>query len=125
MVAQHQCCTMAAKGPRKLWKGKPSNPQNVSRAKEESCFWELFVPFALAYLTFNLNTNKKLANGVPVRYHSISSVEPETQTKFEQRLESAIVGQVITLLGPPDIINVELSPDFEDDDNKKRKREQR
>ena len=94
----------------------------MSRAKEESCFWELFVPCALAYLTFNLNTNKKLANGVPVRYHSISFVEPETQTKFEQRVESAIAGQVITLSGPPDIINVELFPDFEDDNNKMRKK---
>ena len=44
----------------KSWKGKPSNPQNVAMAKEESCFWELFVPFALGYLTFNLNTEKNL-----------------------------------------------------------------
>ena len=101
---------------------KPSNPQNVSKAKEESCFWELFVPFALGYFTFNLNTGKKLANGVPIRYHSLSFIEPEAQTNCEQCLKSSKSGEVITLSGPPDIINVELFPDFKDDDDKTRKK---
>ena len=106
----------------KSWKGKPSSPQNVAKAKEESCFWELFVPSALGYLTFNLNTRKKLANGVPIRYHSLSFLEPETQTNFEQNLECAKEGEVITLSRPPDIINVELFPDFKNDDHKARKK---
>ncbi|KAL7552147.1 hypothetical protein ACHAWF_015363 [Thalassiosira exigua] len=109
----------------KSWKGKPSNPANVARVMEESCFWELFVPMALAYLTFNLNTNKKMANGVPVRYHSMSFVDPEAQQRFEELLESAAPGGVITLQQPPDIINVELFPNRPgDDDNTRRKNEE-
>ena len=83
------------------------------------------MPFALGYLTFNLNTGKKLANGVPIRYHSLSFIEPEAQKKFEQCLESAKAGEVITLSGPPNIINVELFPDFKDDDDKIHKKKQR
>ena len=80
---------------------------------------------ALGYLTFNLNTRKKLANGVPIRYHSLSFLEPEAQTNFEQNLECAREGEVITLSRPPDIINVELFPDFENDDHKARKKTKR
>ena len=39
---------------------------------EECCFWEMYEPEALGYLTFSLNTMKGLANGIPIRYHSIS-----------------------------------------------------
>jgi hypothetical protein len=117
--------TNVVRWPRKIqnWKGKPSNPLNVFRAKEqESCFWELFVPEALAYLTFNLNVDKGLANGVEVKYDSISFQKKEDQIKFESQLAEAHPGEVISLTVPPDFINVELFPDFSDDDEKTRKK---
>jgi hypothetical protein len=117
--------TNVVRWPRKIqnWKGKPSNPLNVIRAKEqESCFWELFVPEALAYLTFNLNVDKGLANGVEVKYDSISFQKKEDQMKFESQFAEAHPGEVISLTVPPDFINVELFPDFPDDDDKTRKK---
>ena len=104
----------------KTWKGKPRDPRNVARAKEESCFWELFVPSALAYLTFNLNMYKGLANGLPVKYHSISFYDREDQERFEEILQTTPPGETVTLQHPPDIINVELFPDFPGDSDKER-----
>ena len=104
----------------KTWKGKPRTLSNEARAKQDSCFWELFVPAALAYITFNLNTAKGIANGLPVKYHSISFDNYEDQLQFETMLAEAGPGDTITLAKPPDIINVELFPDFEGDDEKTR-----
>ena len=58
----------------KTWKGKPRSPENVKRAMEESCFWEMYVPEALGYLTFNINTNKGLANGIPINRYPAKSL---------------------------------------------------
>ena len=102
----------------KTWKGKPRSPENVKRAMEESCFWEMYVPEALGYLTFNINTNKRLANGIPIKYHSVSFGDPDRLDNFERRLDGAAPGEVITLDRPPDVMNVELFPDLkEDSDN--------
>ena len=102
----------------KSWRGKPRNPMNVARAKQESCFWELFVPDALAYLTFNLNGLKRLVNGTPVKYHSVSFLDRNDQDKIEEQISQADPGDVITLLGPPDFVNVEIFPDFPGDSDK-------
>ena len=102
----------------KSWKGKPKSPANEARAKQESCFWELFIPDALAYLTFNLNMMKGLANGVPVKYHSISFTKKQDQQKFEHILKRSTPGEMVTIESPPDIINVEMFPDFPGDDTK-------
>ena len=113
--------TSVIRWPRRIrnWKGKPSNPSNVERAKaQEGCFWELFVPQALAYLTSNLKVDKGLANGVTVKYDSISFSNLEDQDNFENLLSEAVPGTIITLEGPPDYINVELFPDFDGDDEK-------
>ena len=100
----------------KTWKGKPMNPLNVSRAKEDSCFWEVFVPTALAYLTVNLNMIKGLANGVPVKYHSLSFSDKDAHTTFQKMVESAEPGDTITLTQAPDFINIEIFPNFLDND---------
>ncbi|KAL7549421.1 hypothetical protein ACHAWF_014405, partial [Thalassiosira exigua] len=104
----------------KTWKGKPIGESNVEQAMTESCFWELFVPGAMAFLTSNLNTNRKLANGVPVRYHSMSFVKPESQQRLDDLLEFAAPGEVVTFQEPPDMINVELFQNFPDGDDKAR-----
>ena len=85
---------------------------------EESCFWEMYVPEALGYLTFDINTNKRLANGIPIKYHSISFGDADRLDNFERRLHGTAPGEVIILDRPPDVINVELFPDLkEDSDN--------
>ena len=90
------------------WKGKPVTPANEARAnaKQESCFWEIFVPGALAYLTFNLNTMKGLANGVPVKYHSISFDSEDEMRCYKQLVQEAEPGETITIASPPSMINV-------------------
>lgn len=102
------------------WKGKPVTPANEARAKQESCFWEIFVPGALAYITFNLNMMKGIANGVPVKYHSVSFDSEEKRKIFDELVREAEPGETITLPEPPDIINVEMFPDFEGDNEKTR-----
>ena len=82
---------------------------------EECCFWEIYVPEALGYLTFNLNTMKGLANGIPIRYHSISFEDEDRLENFKRRLDGAAAGEVITLDRPPDVMNVELFPDLKED----------
>ena len=84
---------------------------------EESCFWEMYVPEALGYLTFNINTNKGLANGIPIKYHSVSFGDADRLDNFERRLDGAAPGEVITLDRPPDVMNVELFPDLKEDSN--------
>jgi hypothetical protein len=117
--------TQIIRWPRKekKWMGKPMNPLNILRAKEqECCFWELFVPGALGYLTQNLKIDKGLANGVPVKYESVSFLNIEDEVAFEHQVAAALPGDVITLKGPPDFINVELFADFHDDNEKTRKK---
>ena len=107
------------------WRGKPSIPDNEKRLiDQESCFWELFIPEALAYLTCNLNVDKGLANGVAVKYDSMSFSAEEDREKLENLLSTASPGETITLDKPPDYINVELFPDFDWDDEKIKQKNQ-
>ena len=85
---------------------------------EESCFWEMYVPEALDYLTFNINTNKGLANGIPIKYHSVLFEDEVCLENFERRLDGAAPGEVITLGRPPDVMNVELFPDLKEDSDR-------
>ena len=57
---------------------------------EESCFLEMYVPEALGYLSVNINTNKRLANGIPIKYNSISFGDADRLDNFERRLEMQI-----------------------------------
>ena len=117
--------TNVIKWPRRerKWDAKPRNPFHLNRVKQqESCFWELFVAGSIAYLTFNLIIEKGLANGVPVRYDSISFVDDKRRTDFEDRLRNTPPGEEIILTSPPDFINVELFPDLDGDNINAKKR---
>ena len=78
----------------------------------------MYVPEALGYLTFNINTNKRLANGIPIKYHSVSFGDADCLDNFKRRLDGAAPGEVITLDRPPDVMNVELFPDLKEDSDK-------
>ena len=97
------------------WKGKPKEFDNVKRAQKESCFWELFVPGAPAYITVNLSIEKRIANGLPVEYHSISFLDKNFEFEVFETIRCCEHGSVITIEHPPDFINVELFPDIHGD----------
>ena len=105
----------------RTWRGKPKSDQNLARVLAEACFWELFVPGALAFLTFNLNTDLGLANGTKIKYHSVSFSNERDREEFQRKVQEAAIGEVIDLNKPPDIVNVELFPDTPDDDAKGRR----
>ena len=48
--------------------------------------------------------------------------EDQDQLAFEHLVADALPGDVLTLKGPPDFINVELFADFHDDNEKTRKK---
>ena len=69
-----------------FWKGKPKKLENA--VMEEDCFYELFVPGAgagaVGYLSENINTYIGLANGVKIKYHSLSFETSEEDEVFNE-----------------------------------------
>ena len=53
-------------------------------AMGEYCFYELFVPGAVGYLSENINTYIGLANGVKIKYHSLSFGTSEEDEVFNE-----------------------------------------
>ena len=102
------------------WKGKPKNPENVLKAMEEDCFYELFVPGAAGYITENLNTDIGLANGVEIKYHSLSFGTLEEDETFNDEFANSDA-LIMTLDKPPDAVNVELYADFPGDSAAKKR----
>lgn len=91
------------------WKGKPRTFKATAHAMENSCFWELFIPGAKAYLnTYGINADNGLANGTEVRYHSLSFQCKEDEHKLQAKLLRARPGETITIADAPSAINVEL-----------------
>ena len=78
----------------------------------------MYVPEARGHLTFNINTMKGLANGIPIWYHSVSFEDEYHLENLERRLVGAAPGEVITLDRPPNVVNVELFPHLKDDGDK-------
>ncbi len=99
----------------KRWKGRPQTSENIARAMNESCFHEMFVPGAPGFLTHNINTDIGLANGVEIKYHSISFEDEEDEAEFDDMVQNTPVGGTIELSKRPSSINVELFADFEGD----------
>ena len=75
----------------------------------------MFVPGAPAYITFNLSIEKKIANGLPVEYHSVSFLDKDFDSEVFTTISCCDHGSVITIERPPDFINVELFPDIHGD----------
>ena len=108
------------------WKGKPKDPNHVTIAMEDNCFYEMFVPGAAGYITENINTDIGLANGVEIKYHSLSFDTKDKERIFNEEFESD-GSLVMTLDEPPSAINVELFADFpgDSDDKKKQNKQKR
>jgi len=108
------------------WKGKPRDPNHEAIAMKDNCFYEMFVPGAAGYITENINTDIGLANGVEIKYHSLSFATEDKERIFNEEFESD-GSLVMTLDEPPSAINVELFADFpgDSDDKKKENRKKR
>jgi hypothetical protein len=79
----------------------------------DSCFWETFVPHADGFLNSNINNHLGLANGTPIKYHSMTfSLEHELQLVFEPTRKKPL-GSVIILDGPPLAIHISLPKTFD------------
>lgn len=89
---------------------------------QESCFYEMFVPGAPGYLNHNINTDIGLANGVEIKYHSLSFEYLEDEAEFDDMVKCTPIGDTIELSKPPSSINVELFADFEGDSNEQKKK---
>ena len=108
----------------KKWKGKPGNQNHEAMAMQEDCFYEMFVPGAAGYITQNINTDIGLANGVEIKYHSLSFESEEEDMIFYEEFE-ADGSLVMTLDRPPAAINIELFADFPGDSRDKKQENKR
>ena len=93
---------------------------------QNDCCYEMFVPGAAGYITENINTDIGLANGVEIKYHSLSFGTTEQDKLFKDELKTHD-SPVLDLNTPPAALNVELFADFDGDsedkkDENKRKR---
>jgi hypothetical protein len=96
------------------WQGQPK--LYYSQVHDaDPIFWELFVPGAAGFLTYNLCTSIGLVNGCPIQYHSLTMHTQEEQAKLDELVSDAIAGQIVTLDREPKSVNVEVYPDLSDD----------
>ena len=108
------------------WKGRPKDKSHRAIAMQNDCCYEMFVPGAAGYITENINTDIGLANGVEIKYHSLSFGTTEQDKLFKDELKTHD-SPVLDLNTPPAALNVELFADFDGDsedkkDENKRKR---
>ena len=101
----------------KGWQGQPSKEkQRENTIRREPCFWEYYVEGALGYMNKNVNIDVRLANGTMIRYHSISLGSDKAEKDVMEQAGKVGPGGVITLKDPPEMINVEVFPDVDGDD---------
>merc|ERR1712194_546524 len=72
-------------------------------------------PWCTSLYTVNLSIEKRIANGLPVEYHSISFLDKNFEFEVFKTIRCCEHGSVITIERPPDFINVELFPDIHGD----------
>ena len=82
-----------------------------NKHKRRAILGELFVPGASAYITFSLNIERRIANRVPVEYHSVSFLDKDFGSEVLNTIECCGHSDIITIKRPPDFINVELFPE--------------
>jgi hypothetical protein len=90
----------------KKWEDRPLDCDAQLKAMEDPYFWQYFVPGADAYCTENLCIPIKLANGTPVRLHSLSFTDTAEANYYKSGMEYYNPGDFITLLKPPASVNV-------------------
>jgi hypothetical protein len=74
---------------------------------------EHFVSSCPVYITDNLNKDLGLVNGTKAFYHSMTPASREQQEEILQKTQAAAPGDVVTLSGPPETVNVELESPYD------------
>jgi len=66
------------------WKGQPNTNEEILEAKKQTCFYKYCVPMCPVYLTHNINIDANLANGTPIKEHSLAfnSIEEKRNWKL-------------------------------------------
>ena len=96
------------------WQGKPVlSQEQIHIQDKDPCFWQKFVPGADAFLTTNLNTNLGLANGTPIKLHSLTFTTREQLMAVRSQIRSLPPGSVVTLDEPPLSVNIEILSTFD------------
>ena len=97
-------------------KWRPSlNKHNQNIATNDPCFWQYFIAGADGYLATNINTEINLANGTPIRHHSITLPNAQEENEFQKKIQRSPTGSIITLNTPPLSVNVIPFPKHDND----------
>jgi hypothetical protein len=97
------------------WKGQPRSDEDMTEAQKQNCFYEMFVPMAPAYLTYNINLHNDLANGSMIRLHSLAFDEVREKLNLEELVASTPIGETIDIDNPPTAVNIEIYPHLPND----------
>ena len=99
-VIKWQCTTMN-------WRNKPTSDfREAEIVHSDPCFWEYFVPGGDAFLTYNVNNNLGLANGSPIKLHSLTFADHEQLSIVLNLIKVATPGSEIILSQPPLAVNI-------------------
>ena len=101
--------------------GPQSKELKKHAVNNDPAFWQYFVALALAHINHNLNPSQQIANGTPVRLHSLMIRTRQAKDWLEAQQQSLPPGSVISLLEPPLAVNVELFYNDNEVDNARRK----
>ena len=91
--------------------------RDILREIDDHVLYEFFVQSAVGYVTNNINTSLGIANGSPIRYHSITFLSSDQKEEFDRGMrqwqQDPKIHKFITLTEAPKSINVELYPEIE------------
>ena len=91
------------------WRNAPKLSSDRQEAiNNDHAFWQLFVSYANAFLTGNINTFLDLANGTGILQHSLTFATPEDEQYASEQASLLPFGSIITLPNPPLSVNVAI-----------------
>jgi hypothetical protein len=116
------------------WKLCKPDPQTLKKVvEEEAFFWQYFVPGADAFITFNINAELGLANGTPVKCHSLGFKEDKMIRSIQALINGdgdgdsshlLPFGSEIELDSLPDTVFVEVLPSLDGKEPTARRKQQ-
>ena len=89
----------------------------MKKTKHDSMNILAQIPNCPEYLTHKINLNANLANGSLVREHSLEFNSIDEKHLLDYLIRLTPIGDIIELQTPPTAINVEIFPDFPNDNN--------
>ena len=89
-----------------------NSPENIAKAIQSDCaFFEYFCVGLPGFLTHNISTSLKLANGTPIELKNFQFHNTDMQQNFNTAYSNAEPGDEILLPSPPDFLTYEPYPD--------------